>query len=54
MYKSLVYPLVQNPAKTKDPRGLGYSDAIGCPYFSSAAVPANGFWKTRPIHRARA
>ncbi|MEE6165339.1 MULTISPECIES: alpha/beta hydrolase [Mycobacteriaceae] len=28
VYKSLVYPLVQNPAKTKDPRGLGYSDAI--------------------------
>jgi pimeloyl-ACP methyl ester carboxylesterase len=28
VYKSLVEPLVQNPAKTKDPRGLSYSDAI--------------------------
>ena len=28
VYKSLVDPLVKNPAKTKDPRGLSYSDAI--------------------------
>ena len=28
VYKSLVDPLVENPAKTKDPRGLSYSDAI--------------------------
>jgi pimeloyl-ACP methyl ester carboxylesterase len=28
VYKSLVDPLVKNPAKTQDPRGLSYSDAI--------------------------
>ena len=28
VYKSLVDPLVENPAKTDDPRGLSYSDAI--------------------------
>jgi pimeloyl-ACP methyl ester carboxylesterase len=28
VYKSLVDPLVEHPAKTKDPRGLAYSDAI--------------------------
>ena len=28
VYHSLVNPLVQKPAKTKDPRGLSYSDAI--------------------------
>jgi pimeloyl-ACP methyl ester carboxylesterase len=28
VYHSLVNPLVENPAKTKDPRGLSYSDAI--------------------------
>ena len=28
VYKSLVDPLVQSPVKTKDPRGLSYSDAI--------------------------
>ncbi|MGB5113187.1 MAG: alpha/beta hydrolase [Mycobacterium sp.] len=28
VYKSLVEPLVQDPAPTNDPRGLGYSDAI--------------------------
>jgi pimeloyl-ACP methyl ester carboxylesterase len=28
VYKSLVEPLVKKPAKTKDPRGLSYSDAI--------------------------
>jgi pimeloyl-ACP methyl ester carboxylesterase len=28
VYKSLVEPLVKNPAKTKDPRGLSYSDAV--------------------------
>ncbi|MCU1698021.1 MAG: tripeptidyl-peptidase Serine peptidase family [Mycobacterium sp.] len=28
VYKSLVDPLVQNPAKTKDPRGLSYSDSV--------------------------
>jgi pimeloyl-ACP methyl ester carboxylesterase len=28
VYKSLVEPLVKDPAKTKDPRGLSYSDAI--------------------------
>jgi pimeloyl-ACP methyl ester carboxylesterase len=28
VYKSLVEPLVQHPAKTRDPRGLSYSDAI--------------------------
>jgi pimeloyl-ACP methyl ester carboxylesterase len=28
VYKSLVNPLVKHPAKTKDPRGLSYSDAI--------------------------
>lgn len=28
VYKSLVYPLVEDPAPTADPRGLGYSDAI--------------------------
>jgi pimeloyl-ACP methyl ester carboxylesterase len=28
VYKSLVEPLVKNPAKTKDPRGLSYNDAI--------------------------
>ncbi len=28
VYKSLVDPLVEHPAKTKDPRGLSYSDAI--------------------------
>jgi pimeloyl-ACP methyl ester carboxylesterase len=28
IYKSLVEPLVKDPAKTKDPRGLSYSDAI--------------------------
>jgi len=28
VYRSLVDPLVQKPLKTRDPRGLGYSDAI--------------------------
>jgi pimeloyl-ACP methyl ester carboxylesterase len=28
VYKSLVDPLVEHPAKTQDPRGLSYSDAI--------------------------
>src|SRR6478736_5489420 len=28
VYKSLVEPLVQHPAQTRDPRGLSYSDAI--------------------------
>ena len=28
IYRSMVEPLKDNPAKTKDPRGLGYSDAI--------------------------
>jgi len=28
VYKSLVTPLVEKPAKTKDPRGLSYGDAI--------------------------
>jgi len=28
VYKSLVDPLVEHPAKTRDPRGLAYSDAI--------------------------
>jgi pimeloyl-ACP methyl ester carboxylesterase len=28
VYRSLVDPLVDKPMKTKDPRGLGYSDAI--------------------------
>lgn len=28
VYLSMVEPLVQNPAKTKDPRGLSYSDAV--------------------------
>jgi pimeloyl-ACP methyl ester carboxylesterase len=28
LYHSLVNPLVQHPAKTKDPRGLSYNDAI--------------------------
>jgi pimeloyl-ACP methyl ester carboxylesterase len=28
VYKSLVDPLVQQPAKTRDPRGLSYNDAI--------------------------
>lgn len=28
VYQDLVYPLVDNPAPTNDPRGLGYSDAI--------------------------
>ena len=28
VYKSLVDPLVEKPAKTKDPRGLSYGDAI--------------------------
>jgi pimeloyl-ACP methyl ester carboxylesterase len=28
VYKSLVDPLVKNPAKTRDPRGLSYNDAI--------------------------
>ncbi|GFG55142.1 alpha/beta hydrolase [Mycolicibacterium agri] len=28
VYKSLVEPLVDKPAKTEDPRGLGYSDAL--------------------------
>lgn len=28
VYRSLVDPLVENPAQTKDPRGLGYNDAI--------------------------
>jgi TAP-like protein len=28
VYKSLVEPLVKNPAKTQDPRGLSYNDAI--------------------------
>ncbi len=28
VYRSMVDPLVENPAKTKDPRGLSYSDAI--------------------------
>ena len=28
VYKSLVDPLVEHPAKTRDQRGLGYSDAI--------------------------
>jgi pimeloyl-ACP methyl ester carboxylesterase len=28
VYKSLVDPLVEHPAKTKDPRGLSYNDAI--------------------------
>ena len=28
VYRSLVDPLVEKPAKTKDPRGLSYSDAI--------------------------
>ena len=28
VYRSMVDPLVEKPAKTKDPRGLSYSDAI--------------------------
>jgi pimeloyl-ACP methyl ester carboxylesterase len=28
VYKSLVDPLVEHPAKTKDPRGLSYSDSV--------------------------
>ncbi|BBY30601.1 alpha/beta hydrolase [Mycolicibacterium sediminis] len=28
VYKTLVDPLVANPAKTKDPRGLSYSDSV--------------------------
>ncbi|KQY06078.1 hydrolase [Mycobacterium sp. Root135] len=28
VYKSMVEPLVKDPAKTRDPRGLSYSDAI--------------------------
>ena len=28
VYQSMVEPLVEKPAKTKDPRGLSYSDAI--------------------------
>jgi pimeloyl-ACP methyl ester carboxylesterase len=28
VYKSLVEPLAKNPAKTRDPRGLSYNDAI--------------------------
>jgi pimeloyl-ACP methyl ester carboxylesterase len=28
VYKGLVEPLVKNPAKTKDPRGLSYSDSV--------------------------
>ncbi|TQK27876.1 alpha/beta hydrolase [Arthrobacter sp. SLBN-53] len=28
VYKSLVDPLVDTPARTRDPRGLGYSDAV--------------------------
>jgi pimeloyl-ACP methyl ester carboxylesterase len=28
VYRSMIDPLVENPAKTKDPRGLSYSDAI--------------------------
>jgi pimeloyl-ACP methyl ester carboxylesterase len=28
VYRSMVDPLVENPAKTKDPRGLSHSDAI--------------------------
>src|SRR4051812_44740473 len=28
VYKSMVEPLVEHPAKTKDPRGLSYSDAV--------------------------
>ena len=28
VYKNLVDPLVSKPARTKDPRGLGYSDAV--------------------------
>ena len=28
VYKSMVEPLVQNPAETRDPRGLSYSDAV--------------------------
>ncbi len=28
VYKSLVEPLVKNPAKTTDPRGLSYNDAV--------------------------
>ncbi len=28
VYKSLVDPLVEKPVKTRDPRGLGYSDAL--------------------------
>jgi len=28
VYKDMVEPLVDNPAKTRDPRGLSYSDAI--------------------------
>ena len=28
VYRDLVFPLVKKPAKTRDPRGLGYSDAV--------------------------
>ena len=28
VYKSMVDPLVDKPAKTEDPRGLAYSDAL--------------------------
>ena len=28
VYHSLVYPLVEHPAKTQDPRGLSYNDSI--------------------------
>ena len=28
VYKSMVEPLVENPAETRDPRGLSYSDAV--------------------------
>ena len=41
VYKSLVDPLVEHPAKTKDPRDLAYSDAIvGTILLRAAKAPA--------------
>jgi pimeloyl-ACP methyl ester carboxylesterase len=42
VYKSMVEPLVEKPAETKDPRGLAYSDAIVgtiLPLYSPALWP---------------
>ena len=56
VYKSLVDPLVDKPAKTEDPRGLAYSDAIVgtiLPLYSPSIWPRSDRRSQRAQERAR-